>query len=126
MVTKNITEVISEVISSEHSVSHLSICNLGGDEMIQYFGKGLKSYFDFIKFSGIVNLFLFLTTFSFSIGLYLGEKSDNDVSNSFVSRCGFQFQLERILYFHFHYFYNFIDSNVVLVSITTHFVGIAK
>jgi hypothetical protein len=62
----------AEIIVAEHNVSHLSVRQLGNDELIQYFGHGTKWYFDFVKFNGFVNLLLSI----FSLGFVVAVNED--------------------------------------------------
>lgn len=61
------TSQVAEIVRAEHDLSHLSVCELGSRELIQYFGRGVNSYFRFVKLLGISNLLLFFLTSSFIV-----------------------------------------------------------
>lgn len=58
---------VQEVVRAEHDLSHLSVCGLGSKELVQYFGRGVNSYFRFVKLLGISNILLFLLTTGFIV-----------------------------------------------------------
>ena len=73
---------VEEIVLAEHDVSHLSTCKLDSDEIVKYFGRGMRSYFQFVVFTGAVNLLLFLVTVVFiTAGAGSGSASSSSSSS---------------------------------------------
>lgn len=84
---------VEEIVLAEHDVSHLSTCRLGSDEIVKYFGRGMESYFQFIVFTGAMNLFLFLVTVAFIINEGVDQGSTAMASFLFLNVSGTTFHI---------------------------------